>query len=196
MFTGITQEIGQIVSINKRNAKEINLRIIASKDYFLNSHIGDSVMVDGICLTIKYIHSNYADFDIMVPTFETTIVKYYQVGQKVNLEKALLVTNHFDGHFVLGHVDQTAKIIQKDHIEETTLLTFKLKNNQLMPQIVDKGSVTVSGVSLTVIQTQDNTFQVGLIPHTLMKTTLGLLEEHHLVNIETDILAKYLMKGQ
>nr|WP_273719924.1 hypothetical protein [Leuconostoc mesenteroides] len=126
MFTGITQEVGRLISIYQRNDKEMRLKIAASEDYFSDSRVGDSIMVDGVCLTINQLESNYAEFDIMVPTFETTIVKFYQVGQKVNLEKALLVSNRFDGHFVLGHVDQTAEVVKKECSEETTLLTFKL----------------------------------------------------------------------
>lgn len=174
----------------------MRLKIAASEDYFSDSRVGDSIMVDGVCLTINQLESNYAEFDIMVPTFETTIVKFYQVGQKVNLEKALLVSNRFDGHFVLGHVDQTAEVVKKEYSEETTLLTFKLADRQQINQIVNKGSVTISGVSLTIVQAREDVFQVGLIPLTLTKTTLGLLHERDLVNVETDILAKYLMKGK
>lgn len=196
MFTGITQEVGRLISIYQRNDKEMRLKIAASEDYFSDSRVGDSIMVDGVCLTINQLESNYAESDIMVPTFETTIVKFYQVGQKVNLEKALLVSNRFDGHFVLGHVDQTAEVVKKECSEETTLLTFKLADRQQINQIVNKGSVTISGVSLTIVQAREDVFQVGLIPLTLTKTTLGLLHERDLVNVETDILAKYLMKGK
>ncbi|MFL2090158.1 riboflavin synthase [Leuconostoc mesenteroides] len=196
MFTGITQEVGRLISIYQRNDKEMRLKIAASEDYFSDSRVGDSIMVDGVCLTINQLESNYAEFDIMVPTFETTIVKFYQVGQKVNLEKALLVSNRFDGHFVLGHVDQTAEVVKKEYSEETTLLTFKLADRQQINQIVNKGSVTISGVSLTIVQAREDVFQVGLIPLTLTKTTLGLLHERDLVNVETDILTKYLMKGK
>ena len=82
MFTGITQEVGRLISIYQRNDKEMRLKIAASEDYFSDSRVGDSIMVDGVCLTINQLESNYAEFDIMVPTFETTIVKFYQVGQK------------------------------------------------------------------------------------------------------------------
>ncbi|CAM3162053.1 riboflavin synthase [Leuconostoc rapi] len=192
MFTGITQNIGQLENMMLINDKNMRLRISTETNYFSDSALGASIMVDGVCLTMIASEQNYADFDIMMPTFETTIVQNYRVGQRVNLEKAILASERFDGHFVLGHVDTTAQVINRWQIDETVMLTFKVGHNQSMRQIVAKGSITISGVSLTVVKTLNDTFQIGLIPYTLTHTNLDSLEVNDRVNIETDILAKYL----
>ncbi|ADG41542.1 MULTISPECIES: riboflavin synthase [Leuconostoc] len=192
MFTGITQNIGQLENMMLINDKNMRLRISTETNYFSDSALGASIMVDGVCLTMIASEQNYADFDIMMPTFETTIVQDYRVGQRVNLEKAILASERFDGHFVLGHVDTTAQVIHRQQVDETVMLTFQVGHNQVMRQIVAKGSITISGVSLTVVKTVNDTFQIGLIPYTLTHTNLDSLEVTDRVNIETDILAKYL----
>ncbi len=150
-------------------------------------------MIDGVCLTIVTKTADVATFDIMQPTYATTIVQQYQIGQAVNLEKAMLATDRFDGHIVSGHVDGMAQVTQVAQIEDTVLLTFKPEQSTLRQQIVPKGAITVSGVSLTVVTCATDTFTIGLIPHTLTHTTLSDLRVGDKVNLETDILAKYLM---
>ena len=131
---------------------------------------------------------------MMVPTVMTTKIGQYQSGTRVNLEKAMLATDRFDGHFVLGHVDGTGWVTDKRLIDETVYFTVQPKNQALMKQIVPKGSIAMNGVSLTVIETTATTFTVGLIPHTLTHTMLQDVQVGDDVNLETDILAKYLAK--
>lgn len=115
-------------------------------------------MIDGVCLTIVTKTADVATFDIMQPTYATTIVQQYQIGQAVNLEKAMLATDRFDGHIVSGHVDGMAQVTQVAQIEDTVLLTFKPEQSTLRQQIVPKGAITVSGVSLTVVTCATDTF--------------------------------------
>lgn len=190
MFTGITQTIGRVTSIQQQLSQTLRLRVTAPNHFFETSKIGDSIMIDGVCLTIVTKTADVATFDIMQPTYATTIVQQYQIGQAVNLEKAMLATDRFDGHIVSGHVDGMAQVAQ---IEDTVLLTFKPEQSTLRQQIVPKGAITVSGVSLTVVTCATDTFTIGLIPHTLTHTTLSDLRVGDKVNLETDILAKYLM---
>lgn len=194
MFTGITQSVGKLETIDRQNEQELRLKITTTNDYFTDCKLGDSIMVDGACLTIVNLSSKTAVFDVMVPTFNSTVIRHYKIGQEINLEKAIRATNKFDGHFVLGHVDGTAQVTNKQLIEKTVFLTFQPNDLKLMNQIVDKGSITISGVSLTIISTTKSTFQVGLIPLTLAETNLVHLKLNSMVNIETDILAKYVKK--
>lgn len=193
MFTGITQTIGRVTSIQQQLSQTLRLQVTAPNHFFETSKIGDSIMIDGVCLTIVTKTADVATFDIMQPTYATTIVQQYQIGQAVNLEKAMLATDRFDGHIVSGHVDGMAQVTQVAQIEDTVLLTFKPEQSTLRQQIVPKGAITVSGVSLTVVTCATDTFTIGLIPHTLTHTTLSDLRVGDEVNLETDILAKYLM---
>lgn len=195
MFTGITQSIGKLSAIHWKNNQELRLKVETSNDFFKNVSFGDSIMLDGICLTIVDFSSSEAQFEIMVPTFTTTAVKNYKVGQNINLEKAMPASGKFDGHFVLGHVDGIGTVVRRQQVDSTILLTLQPDDQEIMKQIVKKGSITISGVSLTVITMSKKTFQIGLIPLTIQKTNLGNLNIGNEVNIETDILAKYLMKG-
>jgi len=193
MFTGITQTIGRVTSIQQQSSQTLHLQVTASNHFFETSKIGDSIMIDGVCLTIVTKTADVATFDIMQPTYATTIVQQYQIGQAVNLEKAMLATDRFDGHIVSGHVDGMAQVTQVAEIDDTVLLTFKPEQSTLRQQIVPKGAITVSGVSLTVVTCATDTFTIGLIPHTLTHTTLSDIRVGDKVNLETDILAKYLM---
>lgn len=196
MFTGITQNVGSLTVIQQKNNQEMRLKVMTTDAFFKNVKLGDSIMLDGACLTVVNFSDYEAEFDIMIPTFQTTTIRTYHVGQKINLEKAMLASERFDGHFVLGHVDGVARIIEQQQIEDTVFLTISPCNQKLMKQIVTKGSVSISGVSLTVISATENSFQVGLIPLTRLETNLGDSDVGNEVNIETDILAKYLTKGE
>ncbi|MEN2370419.1 riboflavin synthase [Leuconostoc lactis] len=193
MFTGITQIIGRVTSIQQQSSQTLRPLVTAANHFFETSKIGDSIMIDGVCLTIVTKTADVATFDIMQPTYITTIVQQYQIGQAVNLEKAMLATDRFDGHIVSGHVDGMAQVTQVAEIDDTVLLTFKPEQPILQRQIVPKGAITVSGVSLTVVTCATDTFTIGLIPHTLTHTTLSGIRVGDKVNLETDILAKYLM---
>ncbi|MBS9338144.1 riboflavin synthase [Fructobacillus sp. M2-14] len=194
MFTGITEEVGRVQEIIKKNEKEWHLTVKTPSPFFAGLPLGASVMNDGVCLSIVESTDDCASFDVMVPTYETTIVSDYEVGTSINLERSLPVNGRLDGHFVLGHVDGTAQLVAKKQDGETVFLQFHVADENLVPEVVAKGSVAVSGVSLTVIGTDGSDFTVGLIPTTLEKTNLSGLEVGNFVNLETDILAKYLQK--
>ena len=130
----------------------------------------------------------------MVPTMAGTRMQDYQVGEVVNLEQAIRAGDRFDGHFVLGHVDGTGTITTMSQTDETVYLTITPADQGLMHQIVTKGSIAVNGVSLTVVTASATAFVIALIPHTLTHTMLRTVQTGDVVNLETDVLAKYLTK--
>ena len=194
MFTGIVSTVGQVTELAKRHEQERRLTVKTATGYFADAKLGDSIMIDGVCLTITTKTATEATFDVMVPTVMTTQIGQYQPGTRVNLEKAMLATDRFDGHFVLGHVDGTGQVTDVHMIDETVYFTVQPQYQALMQQIVPKGSIAMNGVSLTVIETTATTFTVGLLPHTLTQTMLQDVQVGDDVNLETDILAKYLAK--
>lgn len=194
MFTGIVSAVGKVVELANRNERERRLVIQTLSPYFADSKLGDSIMIDGVCLTIISQTTTEATFDVMVPTMMVTKMNQYESGMAVNLEKAMRVSDHFDGHFVLGHVDGIGFVTDIYKVDETVYFTVKPYHKELMMQIIPKGSIAFDGVSLTVIETTLETFTVGLIPYTLSHTMLQNMQLGDVVNLETDILAKYLAK--
>jgi riboflavin synthase len=192
MFTGIIERIGIIKKIDsKKNLMvfSIDLGSLAKK-----VRIGDSVSVSGACLTITAKKGRVASFDLMKETIERTALRSLSVGGRVNLELALQVGSRLGGHFVAGHVDEVAVIkhIAQDKNWVALRLSVSKKNRRYF---VPKGSATIDGVSLTIGKVGKDYFEVYLIPYTLKVTTLGLKKVGDCVNIETDILAKYLFNS-
>ncbi len=189
MFTGIIENIGTIKKINsKKNLLvfSIDLGVLAK-----NVKLGDSVSVSGVCLTVTSKKGTIANFDLMKETIDKTSLRSLAVGDSVNLELALKAGSRMGGHFVTGHVDELAVI--KDIIEELNWVAIRISvSKAIRKYIVPKGSVTIDGISLTVGAVGRGYFEVYLIPYTLKVTTLGLKNIGDYVNIETDILAKYL----
>lgn len=188
MFTGIIQEIGIVRKIKKGNTATFT---IAAKNILSNKKIGDSIAVNGVCVTITKIAGNCFKFDAMEETLKMTNLKHCKKNSKVNLEPALTLDHALDGHFVQGHID--AKGIMADIKKRKNSATLTIK---FPPEIENflafKGSITVNGVSLTISNLQETTFSVELIPHTLKNTNLGKLKKNDIVNIETDMLARYI----
>ena len=193
MFTGIIERIGVIKKIDsKKNLLvfSIDLGSLAKK-----IRIGDSVSVSGACLTVTSKESTVASFDLMKETIERTSLRFLGLGGKVNLELALQANSRMGGHFVTGHVDEVAVI--KDILQDKNWVALRLGIGQENRKyIVPKGSATVDGISLTIGKVGKDYFEVYLIPHTLKVTTLGLKKVGDGVNIETDILAKYLFNKE
>lgn len=189
MFTGLIEEVGEI-KIVKESASSIRLGIKAEK-IMKNISLGDSVSVNGVCLTITSIEDG--EFDVMPETKRATSLKNLKVGSKVNLERALKMGARFGGHIVSGHVDGVGIVdkIRKDDI--AIEFTVKL-DNELANKLIYKGSVAVDGVSLTCGQVGADYFKFYLIPHTQEKTTLTGKKEGDLVNIEGDVIGKYIEK--
>lgn len=189
MFTGLIEEVGEI-KIVKESASSIKLGIKAEK-VMKNISLGDSISVNGVCLTITSIE--YSEFDVMPETNRTTSLKDLKVGSKVNLERALKMGDRFGGHIVSGHVDGVG-IVDKIRKDEIAIeFTVKLKS-ELASKLIYKGSVAVDGVSLTCSEVGSDYFKFYLIPHTQEETTLTEKREGDLVNIECDVIGKYIEK--
>ena len=177
MFTGIVEETGFIKSFDGKKL------IIECVKVLENTQIGDSIAIDGCCQTVTLMTPNSFQTDVSTETLRIT--KGFKAGERVNLERALTPQTRMGGHIVQGHVDGAAKYLGD--------MTFAV-STELGRYIVYKGSITVNGVSLTVSKNQNNTFSVAIIPHTLKNTNLKDLKAGDLVNIETDILGRYVEK--
>lgn len=177
MFTGIVEETGFIKSFDGHKL------IVECSKVLENTQIGDSIAIDGCCQTVVAMSANSFSADVSSETLKIT--KGFKTGECVNLERALLPQTRMGGHIVQGHIDGTAKYLGD--------MTFEVPK-ELDKYIVYKGSITVNGVSLTVSKNKNNTFSVAIIPHTLENTNLKYLKIGDLVNIETDILGRYVEK--
>ncbi|MBM7643048.1 riboflavin synthase [Streptococcus loxodontisalivarius] len=190
MFTGLIKEQGKISKIQK-SSHSIKLSIKASHDLLRDYAIGDSMAVNGVCLTCVQKTSNQFTVDIMPETYKRTSFSQLKIGSLVNLEPAMSTQDRFEGHLVSGHSDGLAKLINRHKDENALLLSFSYPKT-LRGQIVSQGSVTLNGVSLTVVEASEDQFSVSLIPHTAAETNLTELRAGAEVNLETDILAKYV----
>lgn len=196
MFTGLVEEMGKIVNISK---KATGLGITIKGDKVVEKiKIGDSIAVNGVCLTVTEFSGNTFTADVMYETIERSGLKRITAGEIVNLEKSLTLTTFLGGHLVMGDVDSEAEIISIVPKGIAKLYKFQLeeKHRQNIKYVVEKGRVTIDGASLTVIDTDDasGTFSVSLIPHTLENITLGKKKAGDFVNIETDLFGKYVEK--
>jgi len=189
MFTGIVQSMGRIDSITPREGG-VRLRLDAGP-LAAESGIGDSVAVDGCCLTVVARDGACLEFDAIPETLRRTSLGRRGPGDPVNLELPLRPGDRLGGHFVQGHVDAVTEVAARRAAGDDVVLSFHLPP-ALRGQIVEKGSVAIDGVSLTVAAVDGETFSVALIPHTLEVTTLGHREPGDVVNVEGDVLAKYV----
>ncbi|RMH61026.1 MAG: riboflavin synthase [Zetaproteobacteria bacterium] len=190
MFTGIIQDVGRVVDI-VREDEQAHMRVQSALDMRLWRE-GDSVAVDGCCLTVTQFPSpGCFAATLSAETLRLTCFADAQVGQAVNLEPALRMGDALGGHWVTGHVDDRARVLARTPCGEHVCLRFAVPQT-LAPYLVRKGSVAINGVSLTVNEVAGESFVVNLIPHTLRHTNLGLLDVGDWVNIETDILGRYV----
>jgi len=187
MFSGIIEELGQVELISKQG----NLSLLAIRAFLVAEDIklGDSVAVNGVCLTVIKIENGLVYFQAMQETLKLTNLGALRIKEKVNLERALRVGDRISGHFVTGHIDSTGVIRRKSFIGGN--LCFEIAYPlEFAPQIVTKGSIAVDGVSLTVVSKKSGIFSVYIIPHTLNNTTLSFKGPSDKVNIEFDMLLK------
>lgn len=191
MFTGIVEEIGQIKEFVKLSSGA-KISIKCSK-VLEGSKIGDSIAINGCCQTITEIGQEYFSADVSEETLRITNFEHYKSGVSVNLERALTPTSRLGGHIVQGHIDCTGNLISCDKISNFYNLTFKIPQEEIK-YVVNKGSITVNGISLTVAKVCNNIFSVAVIPHTFKQTNLKNLQINDTVNIETDILGRYIEK--
>ena len=185
MFTGIINSIGNIESIN-----EDVIQISTENDLYQNLDSGTSIGIDGTCLTLRDYCDNFLNFQVSDETFNRTIAKNYNVGSKTNLELPATLSTFLSGHIVQGHVDTTSEVLKIEE-NENNLWTYYFKNTE-SKYIVDKGSITINGISLTVVNPDSDSFNVAVISETYERTNLQYLKDGSLVNIEYDILAKYM----
>jgi len=189
MFSGIIEEIGQIQKIDFISGG-IKLTISANK-ILEDIKTGDSVSVDGICLTVTSFNKNSFTVDAVGETLKKTTLSKIKNKSYVNLERAIRFNERIGGHLIQGHINSTARIIQLKKIGENFLLQIELPND-LMKYIIKEGSIAVDGISLTVADIIDNKINISIIPHTWQNTTLQYKKENDLVNIEVDFAAKYI----
>ena len=191
MFTGITAALGSVRRLARRGEDAL-LEIETSLDLD-DVRIGDSVAISGACLTVTARKPRTFTADVSAETLSRTTLRNLTAGDRVNLEKALRVGDRLGGHIVLGHVDGVGRVVEKTPHSGSLIFGFEI-DPELCRYVVAKGSITVDGISLTVNRCEKNRFYVNIIPHTVAATTLGFKKAADEVNIETDILARYLEK--
>jgi riboflavin synthase len=195
MFTGIVEGLAVVKSIAKaKKGADTAMRVKLGR-MARGLKKGDSVCINGACLTVTSLQKGEAQFEMVAETMRRTSLGSLKPGDRVNIERSMKVGDRLEGHFVLGHVDGTATIVDKIVKPEETTMWFQLDDKALSRALVQKGSVAVDGISLTVVDVEGSKFSVSLIPHTLAITSLGLKEKDDRVNIETDVLSKYVSKS-
>ena len=192
MFNGIIYNQGVINSIQK-NKKNILLNIQTNLK-LKRKDIGSSISCDGVCLTVISIKKRILSFYISKETLIRTNFKNLNVGSFVNLEKSLSFGDNISGHFVQGHVDTTAKILNLKKEDKTWIFNFQILRKDIRKDLVEKGSICINGVSLTISKISQKGFEVNVIPHTLSQTNLIKLTKGKYVNVEIDIFSKYIKK--
>ncbi len=190
MFTGLVEEMGTLRGL-ARNGEAMVLHITAST-IMSDLKIGDSVSVNGVCLTATSLDSHSFVADVMPETFRKSNLKDLQMGSKVNLERAMIANGRFGGHIVQGHVDGIGRIQHVTRNQNAVVYGITPASQDIFKYIIPKGSITLDGISLTVVQVKESTFEVSVIPHTLEQTVLNHKRAGDTVNIECDVLGKYV----
>ena len=195
MFSGIVEEMATVVAIDKD--KE-NIDFTLKCSFVDELKIDQSIAHNGVCLTVVCLENGTYTVTAMKETLDRSNLGLLKVGDRVNVERSMIMNGRLDGHIVHGHVDQTAKCIAMEDADGSTYFTFEYDSNPEMARrgyfTVDKGSVTVNGVSLTVCEPTDNTFKVAIIPYTRENTNFADISVDTIVNIEFDILGKYIAR--
>ena len=191
IFTGIIEELGVVKSIAINGAS--GCITIKAKKVLEGTQLGDSIAVNGTCLTVTSINSDGFSADVMAETVKRTSLSQVGKGDLVNLERAMILNGRFGGHIVSGHIDGTGTITKYTKEENAIWVTIKAPD-EILDLIVEKGSICIDGMSLTVATVSDQDFQVSIIPHTAKETTLIHKKVGSLVNLENDIVGKYIKK--
>lgn len=193
MFSGLVTGDATIATI-KKDTQTITMTIKTSTSNLKGLKVGDSIAVNGCCLTVESFTETKFVVTMMPQTFKKTTFKNSKIDDQVNIERSLQVTSRLEGHIVTGHIDDVVSLIKKQQNENAIELFFKLPD-RLTAQVVPQGSIAINGTSLTVMDINKNIFSVGLIPHTQENTNLTQLAVGDQVNVETDILGKYVAKN-
>lgn len=191
MFTGIIQEIGIIKEFNKISDKLYEIKINCSK-ILSDMKFGESIAVNGVCLTVKDFDNSSFTSEIMSETLNKTNFKNLKI-KYVNLEKSLKLSDRLDGHIVLGHIDGIGRLSEINKVEGDYIIKISAEKD-ILNNIVFKGSIAINGVSLTIVECGKEWVSVSLIPSTINKTNFKYLNENDIVNLETDVIGKYVQK--
>ncbi|PCH67036.1 MAG: riboflavin synthase [Bacteroidetes bacterium] len=191
MFTGIIETLAEVIDLNKENS---NLHITFRSDITSELKIDQSIAHNGVCLTVVDLNKDTYTVTAIEETLNRSNLNALQIGDKANLERCMRANDRLDGHIVQGHIDQTAKCIEKTDENGSWYFTFKIdnSNNQL---IIEKGSIAVNGVSLTISQVTNSSFSVAIIPYTYVHTNFNQINVGDLVNIEFDVVGKYIQRA-
>ena len=189
MFTGITEGIGEVSYLEKKD-DIIRLEVVHSLNLD-DLDVNDSISLSGICLTVVQAGKNRFQVEMVPETISRTTAKYWEIGSKLNLERAMLQTTRMGGHFLQGHVDAVIRILKIVEYENSALFTLEIEDS-LIKYIVEKGYVGIDGLSLTVAKKYSNSIDIALIPHTLSITNFSSKNENDNVNLEVDMIAKYV----
>ena len=192
MFNGIIYKTGQIKSI-KKTSKSLSIGV-QSKLRLNKTEIGSSICCDGVCLTVIKIKKDIIYFYISNETLKRSNFKLLKKNQIINLEKSISYGQNISGHFTQGHVDTIARVKKVIIIDKTWIINLQIIDNKLGKYLIEKASISINGVSLTISKVTKNFFEVSVIPHTLKLTNLKKLKRNNLVNIELDIFSKYMYK--
>ncbi|MGI6362048.1 MAG: riboflavin synthase [Bacillota bacterium] len=189
MFTGLIEEVGRVKNLQRgRDSAQLT---IAAKEILSDVKVGDSIAVNGVCLTVIDSTEEFFVADIMITSLAKTALGELTPGDRVNLERALAADGRFGGHIVSGHIDGVAQIVDKKIIDIATIITLR-PPSELLPYLLSQGSVALDGISLTISEKHGDRFMVSIIPHTLLETTLADKKVGNMVNLETDIIGKYV----
>lgn len=191
MFTGLVEELGKVKAI-VRGAKSVRLTVIA-REILSDVRLGDSIAVNGTCLTVVDYSDTWFTADVMPETVDRTVLAKLKAGDTVNLERTLRLGDRFGGHIVSGHIDGVG-IIRGLKKDDNAVVVRIEAEPEIMKYMITKGSIAIDGISLTVVECGHNWFTVSLIPHTAAMTTLGIKNVGDIVNLETDIIGKYVEK--
>ncbi|MDE5946900.1 MAG: riboflavin synthase [Oscillospiraceae bacterium] len=190
MFTGIVEEIGKVTRIVKGSQSYLEIQ---AEKIFSDIHIGDSIAVNGVCLTVTEFSGKTFRADVMNETFSRSSLGSLKTGSSVNLERAMPAYGRFGGHIVSGHIDGTGEIISIK--KDDNAIWYKIHTSEnIMKYIIEKGSVAIDGISLTVAKIENHNFSVSIIPHTEQETILSEKKVKDIVNLENDIIGKYVEK--
>ncbi|QUJ68160.1 riboflavin synthase [Photobacterium sp. GJ3] len=190
MFTGIIEAVGRIQALTAKG-QDVSVTVESGKLDLSDVKLGDSIATNGVCLTVVALTGKGYVADVSVETLNRTAFRDYQPGQKVNLEKAMLPTTRFGGHIVSGHVDETGEIISRTLTGRAIEFWIKAPDH-LAKYIAEKGSVTVDGISLTVNAIRGAEFKLTIVPHTASETTMDDFQPGRKVNLEVDVISRYL----
>ncbi|UGA55454.1 riboflavin synthase [Vibrio sp. VB16] len=190
MFTGIIEAVGKLTAITAKG-EDIAITVDTGKLDMSDVKLGDSIATNGVCLTVVAFGSRSYTADLSLETLNLTGFTQYKVGDKVNLEKAMLPTTRFGGHIVSGHVDGVGSIVERNQVGRAIEFWVEIPND-ITKYVAYKGSITVDGISLTVNELRKNAFKLTIVPHTSEETTMDNFQVGRKVNLEVDVLARYM----